>query len=403
MKIKPPKITLKKLLSKRFILGVIIVDILIILVIIGTYSLANRPNNNVAVGTADDFVKIIECFNLADVDKQKCLDAFIKSYASSTKKSIKEILTDLESARLSNVTVEDNCHVVSHSIGRYTYTQNTNVGSAFEACDLTCNSGCYHGVMERLFFSDQDIEEGTMHLSYEDMAVKIPGICDKSKFDNPTHFVLFQCYHGLGHAVEYFSDYDLDQSLRVCDLVEYDFDQLACYGGVFMENITAFNRAKRDLKMDDPHYPCNRVEDKYKSECYGLQTSIMLEQGLSHKEMAEECRKAGDFTARCFDSYGRDLSNLVRSNQTPLLVKACEVYASEYERNCITTAVYVLIDSAADGRFSYPFCEALTQESNKQLCFNAASSYMETSFYKNQYEIEMDCKQYATEDSRCER
>lgn len=400
MKLKLPKITKQKLLSKRFILGVIIVDSLLILSIIGAYSLANRAVNTVV--SDGDLSKITECFPLSDLERQRCLDKFIEEYANTTQKNTKSILADLEAIRSESPTMEAECHVVSHSIGRYTYSKYPNVGEAFEACDLTCNSGCYHGIMERMFFNDEDLEEGTQHLSYEQMAGKAPHICDRERFDNPSNFVIFQCYHGLGHALNYFSRYDLDQALKVCDLVESDYDKYSCYGGVFMENVTAFEKGKRDLKLGDPHYPCNRVADKYKSECYGMQTSVMLEYGLTNKQMADECRKAGDNTWRCFESYGRDLSNLARADRMPELVLACEVYANGYEENCIRTAAYVLIDSTSDGRYAYAFCDALTQASNQNICYASTSRYLENSFLRTPQEILQDCREHSVNDARCE-
>lgn len=370
-----------------------------ILSIIGAYSLANRENQ--PAGNTTDLAKILDCIPLSDAERQKCLDKFVGDYADTTNKSTKQILSDLETLRNQNSAVESECHVISHSIGRYTYTKYNNVGDAFEACDLTCNSGCYHGIMERMFFSDGDLEEGTQHLSYEKLAEKAPHICDRSRFDNPTEFVIFQCYHGLGHAINYFSRYDLDQALRVCDLIDREYDRYACYGGVFMENVTAFERSKRDIKYDDYHYPCNKVEDKYKYECYGMQTSIMYELGLTQRQMAAECKKAGEFAGKCFESYGRDLSNLVLAGRTSELVVDCEVYADGYEYNCISTAVYVLIDSTTNGRYAYQFCDALTQEENKGICYSAASRYLENSFYRTPGEIAQQCKEYSADDARC--
>src|SRR6185369_3372773 len=83
----------------------------------------------------------------------------------------------------------------------------------------------------------------------------------------------FQCLHGLGHAIEYATGYELKPSLTLCDALPTDWDKSSCWGGVFMENIVGAGDAQRDLSPTDYHYPCDTVGDQYKDQCYLIQTS----------------------------------------------------------------------------------------------------------------------------------
>lgn len=342
-------------------------------------------------GSGGKLAQIQNCYSDQN-GVQKCMDKFMDEYMSS--KTTRETLADLEVARSENTEIENNCHPIAHAIGRNTYKAKGNIGDAFEACDQTCHSGCYHGVMERLFYGDTQTDE-TKHLTYEDMKEKIPGICSKDKFANPTNAVIFQCLHGVGHAILFSLDYDLEDSLRSCDLFETQYEKSSCYGGVIMENVTAFDKKKRDIKQNEPLYPCSKLDDKYKNDCYMMQTSIMYEQGLSDEQISKECLKTNGFDSKCFISLGRDLSNSVRINDIPRVVKACEELSSSHSRDCLDGAIYALIDNTWDPRYAYKLCNSLKYYNNIVNCYNDSNKYLGWSYAKSEGDIKAYCSQYA--------
>lgn len=363
---------------------------------VNTNKINANPSNT--QGSGEEIAKVMDCFNNPD-EQQKCLDTFIENYFGS--KTTKEVLADLERARLTSSSIENSCHPIAHAIGRATYKKIGNVGDAFESCDQSCHSGCYHGVMERLFYDDEEIATKT-HLTYSDMEDKIPGICNADKFKNPTNAVIFQCLHGVGHAILYSLDYNLTESLKSCDLLETQYEKSSCYGGVVMENITAFDKKKRWMKPEDPLYPCNILEDKFKSDCYTMQTSIMFEYGMTIPDIAANCNKTEGYESQCFVSLGRDLSNYVRSGSIEYVRNACEDLSPGREMDCITGSMYALIDNTWDGRFAYQFCNSLQNEGYKNECYKNSNSYLQWSYAKTKTDVEDNCKQYAgSELNRC--
>lgn len=351
------------------------------------------------------FSKVVECIGTG-TNEHKCLDEFIQKQAS--KYDTKGLLHQLELARSQNSNVENSCHPVAHAIGRYSYTKYGNVGDAFQQCDYTCHSGCYHGVMERLFFDDShetDTNDPSQleHLTYEDFVEKIPNVCAPEKLGaNPTQSLIFQCLHGVGHAVLYSINYDLKEGLKVCDLFKSDYDRRSCYGGAIMENVTAFDKNKRWIKQGDPHYPCNVLDAKYKDDCYMMQTSVMYELGYTDAQVAQFCNEAGVHKNSCFTSIGRDLSNEVRTNNAQRVLNTCQFANIDdyYAYYCIAGTVYALMDNTWDASYALPFCTQLN-EINIQPCFNLSLWYLKSNYLSNVGGLRSQCEKFVPGNELC--
>lgn len=339
-----------------------------------------------------DLSEALKCLSKID-GKERCLDEFMKNFFVN--RDTKTVLAEIERARLNNSEIETNCHPITHSVGRVTYEKIGNIGDSFDACDQSCHSGCYHGVMERLFFSDKEISENYTHLTFSDMEKRIPGICGIDKFHNPNSAVIFQCLHGVGHAILYTLNYNLEEALGSCDLLESDYEKSSCYGGVIMENITAFDKSKRDLKQTDPNYPCNKLEAIYKYDCYMMQTSIMFEYGLSISQIINQCQQVGVYAPTCFVSLGRDLSNYVRSGDVELVRNSCEKETPVYKSECFNGAIFALIDNTWNGKFAYKLCKSIESDGLKNKCFVNANQYLRNTYNMSEKEIVSGCEEFA--------
>ena len=320
-----------------------------------------------------------------------CMDSAAESLLQA--KSAKELLAQLDELGKKNGEVLLQCHPITHSIGRMLYKklsgEKKNIGDAFQQCDHTCHSGCFHGAMERVFFSDDSI--GAPHVTSDALREKVPTVCEN--FDYGVHGnIRFQCLHGLGHAVLFFADYNLTESLKICDLLSSQWDQTSCYGGTFMENVHAINKSKRYL-TDSPHFPCNAVEENYKGACYIMQTTRMLELGLSYEGVAKECESAGDYRNMCMQSLGRDASNDARTNKSTAV---CTSLSTEADRQyCITGLVYALSDNSWDGRYAFPYCDSLLY-SYIEFCYKTTVSYLLNSLYISKATIINSCKAHSS-------
>jgi hypothetical protein len=332
------------------------------------------------------FASIKSCFGLEWQDQTACLDEFNSLYGQD--KSIKAILGELEADRHSDKEIENMCHQITHSVGRFALLKHGTVGDAFEACDFTCSSGCLHGVVERLFFSGTN--SGKQHVGLKDIQTIVPQLCAPTDFKQPTPQIIYQCAHGVGHALLFSLDYNLQDSLAACDLFD-QMRQISCYTGVFMENITAHDQTKRQLKPSDSHYPCNSVAEKYRDGCYFMQTSAMQVMGKSPLQIAAECKNAGNYRLTCFRSLGRDESNNYLIGQTKQVVVTCESQSGDDLQSCVSGVALALIDYQRDASLSYQFCNQLR---SPDMCYRVVNEYLLYSFGKTKLEITQYCNEF---------
>ena len=336
---------------------------------------------------AQGISNIFQCGNDAN-----CMDTAAGTLLQT--RNTRELLAELDELGKQDTQVLVQCHPIVHAIGRMSYKLSGNVGDAFQLCDHTCHSGCFHGIMERIFVPDQPLAEGvtTIHIPPEVVREKVPTICEEFGIGLEGN-TRFQCLHGLGHAVMFFLNYDLIVALDTCDALSSRWDQRSCYGGVFMENVVAVDKDKRYLS-DEPHYPCNVIEDKYITDCYGFQTSRMLELGLSYEQIGEECEEAGNYRNTCLVSLGRDASNDARAD--PKSANICTSLVTKGDtRQCMKGLVYALADNSLDGRYAYPYCDNLGDD-HTTYCYQTTISYLLNSLYIPQTTVTESCERYST-------
>ncbi len=334
-----------------------------------------------------------QCLAKADQSGQ-CLNEIFREFVKTY--TIADALLLIRHYEAIDTELRLSCHPVVHAIGRETFRLTGTVQDSFAACDQTCHSGCYHGAMERFLRGDAT-DDDAGHISPEELKAKAASACDSNQ---PTRF-RFQCLHGLGHALLFFSDYRLEEALSACDALGNSWSRSSCYGGLFMENVFSATPEKRDLHLTDYHYPCSKLDSKYQGDCYMMQTTRMTEMGLPTQRLFEECRTAGEYQYTCMQSIGRDLSNDARIKDPRLTSERCEIGQGEERRACIRGVVYALIDNTWDGRYALPFCDAFTRGEDASYCFTASIGYLRGTFEKSAGEIVLDCNAHLREPQTC--
>jgi hypothetical protein len=332
---------------------------------------------------------------LGRADGAECLDQLFREILKTH--STIQVLELIQRFEKEDPEIVRDCHPVVHAVGRETFRLKGNIHDAFSACDQTCHSGCYHGSVERFLRGEEIYAQANRHPTQAELRQKAATACDPKL----PRRLRFQCLHGLGHALLYFSRYQLVASLQVCDALPGDWSRESCYGGVFMENVFNSTPETRDLSPTDFHYPCDKLNDKYRGECYGMQTSRMVEMGLSTEETFRECAKAGAHGAQCSLSIGRDLSNQVRLGDAASAARKCELAQGDDRQACVRGVVYALIDNTWDGRYALPFCAALIQEIDQNRCWQESFQYMKYTFEKSADEIGKECGRLAALSRRC--
>ena len=336
---------------------------------------------------------IKDCLN--SVRSAECLDGLFRE-ALKTHSTL-EVLQLIDRFEEQDAELRRDCHVVVHAVGRETFRLKGTIHDSFAACDQTCQSGCYHGSVERFIRGDSLYTQAYQHPSQRELKQKAAAACDP----NIALTLRFQCLHGLGHAILFFADYELNPSLAICDVLPDEWSQSSCYGGVFMENVFNTTNEKKNFDATDYHYPCNHLAEKYRSECYMMQTSRMTEMGLNTEGLLAECAKAGAFVTPCAQSIGRDLSNVARLGEPRSAAAGCELAQGQVRLACMRGVIYALIDNTWDGRYALAFCAAFGSDADNESCLKESVQYLRTVFDKSSEDINKDCTRYAANSRRC--
>ncbi len=249
-------------------------------------------------------------------------------------RSTKEAFDELKTTYNTNTFVQSSCHQLTHIIGRAAAERYGDVPTAFGQGDSFCWSGHYHGVMEFV----------AAKIGLENLTKELPNICKSIAEKDTYSFDHYNCVHGLGHGVMGVNSNELFVALESCNALTDWWERESCYGGVFMENVMVdFNNetTTKYLKPEDPMYPCNAVEEKYKQQCYLMQTSYALKvQGYNFKTVFGLCDATEEkFRDTCYQSLGRDasgntVSNLQGTKERCLLGKDYRA-----QSNCVIGAV----------------------------------------------------------------
>lgn len=332
---------------------------------------------------------------LAGTKSAECLDQLFRS--ALKQHSTVDVLKQIQGFEAADTELRRDCHPVVHAVGRETFLLKGTIHDSFSACDQTCHSGCYHGAVERFLRGDALYGQTDRHPNQNELKQKAAAACDPK---TPLRF-RYQCLHGLGHAVMYFATYNLTNSLEICDALEDGWSRSSCYGGVFMENVSNAINEKKNFSPTDYHAPCNRLDSKYRNDCYIMQTSRMSEMGLSAEGVLQECAKAGEFADSCALSLGRDLSNESRVGQRQAVARKCEMASGTSRQACVRGVIFALIDNTWDGRYALPFCHALTSALDQDYCYKESQQYIAGYFQEPAGDFNQQCTRYVPESQRC--
>lgn len=306
------------------------------------------------------------CRSVPYSEKLGCYDKFYRTIVLND--SVAAAFKDIRTRYDTDPFFKSECHQLTHVIGRTAAQKFGRVEEAFVNGDAFCWSGYYHGVMEGI---SQIKGLPNFKETINDICKNIPG---KESFS----FDYYNCVHGLGHGVMTLSYNNLFSSLALCDGLTGGWEQSSCWSGAFMENVIADGRDHKTtyLKPEDPLYPCNAVENRYKNTCYLMQTSYMLRvSGGNFSKVFELCRTVGDtYINTCYQSLGRDASGQSISDKGRTRATCLLGQDFREQSNCVIGAVKDFISYFHSDKEAYALCDSLSNEL-KDVCHPTVLSY----------------------------
>jgi cytochrome c553 len=286
---------------------------------------------------------------ISGCEKHATPDCFRQAFANvAYREGPKKALNLLAKDDVSVPGVHADCHQIAHAVGHGGLAHyKGNAAKALSQGAMTCNSGYYHGVIERAFAGVP-----------RERVIRIARRLCTGHAVTKEEFLLYQCVHGLGHGLMIYSGLDLPWSLKVCDRLQTDFDRVSCTGGVFMQNLMPGMGTSRYLRKNDPIYPCNAVSERHKVYCYLMVTSRILSlDGYNWRKTAEWCRRSErGWVTTCFESYGRDASGTAQYDPRRT-IRLC-LFAGRNAGDCIYGAARDWGNNYAGGPEASRLCAA---------------------------------------------
>ncbi len=254
------------------------------------------------------------------------------------------------------------CHALVHDIGRESYGKYEDFGEAMKYQDEICNSGYLHGIIEARFSESEDV--------FADMET----MCD----EYPTNSTLsWQCYHGLGHGVMYYTANDLPRSLEMCDAFASNFARATCSNGLFMENFSADQKLHLSEYLDenDPLYPCAEQVKAHKENCYLYAPTYFLSLNEGDYTGALELCNGAEEPLRQACARGVGAQTLKENINDPKLVEAaCESGSPEQVEPCVNGMTSLYISHHGSPEPARELCGQL-EETNQQACRGAIEAH----------------------------
>lgn len=262
-------------------------------------------------------------------ESYSCWDKYFTSILE--KKGGKAALAELMRLSAQDGWVLANCHPLAHQIGNAALVFYGTVKKAINAGDGSCWSGYIHGVYEKylVHFKDSQLPE------------VLRTTCQRNPKD-PYAFDYYNCLHGMGHGLVARFGNDLFKGLPYCAVFKEEWERTNCATGAFMQNIVVDRTMHQSIRLDpkDPMYPCDAVEDMWKTACYLGQTSYVLRQvGYDYGKAFALCDKIETkYISTCYVSMGRDISGNSH-REASKVVELCSLGNPDYQESCYVGAV----------------------------------------------------------------
>lgn len=253
------------------------------------------------------------------------------------------------------------CHDLVHELGHEAYETYGDFGQAMQYQDDLCNSGYLHGIIESHFKKSQNIFT-TMQTVCDDYSEK--------------SFIGWQCFHGVGHGLMYFTENDLPKSLTLCESYTNMEKRMTCSNGVFMENFNVDQKVhvSKYVKASDPLYPCRKQKNVYKPDCYLYAPTYYLSMHKNHyTEALTLCKTAEkDFQLVCIGGVG---SQAMKEHiASPKFVESLCIQGSRDETTaCIAGMVGLSINHFGGLTEAKALCGKLEKD-NQNLCQKTIAS-----------------------------
>jgi hypothetical protein len=273
-------------------------------------------------------------------------------------KTPRDAMLELREMGKQNPVLLRSCHDLAHEIGHESFVKYSDFAKAVEFRDEFCNSGYLHGVIESHFKSSADI-----YLTMKSTCAEYP----------VGKFLSWECYHGIGHGLMYYSNNNLPESIRLCSTYDDEFVRNSCINGVFMENFNADQQLHYSQYVDskDIFSTCRNLENGNKHNCYTYAPVYYMRSNAdNYMSIFDFCKNAENgYATTCRIGAGSQLmKNMI---DEPMKVEElCE--QSDYLNNCISGMMYQYVAYYGNLESAREICGKFRPK-NQGICLTAVN------------------------------
>lgn len=302
-------------------------------------------------------------------------------------------------------------HLLGHVVGDVLYKQQGLDG--IKICTDDFRNACSHSIVVGLLL---DKGEGALP--------QISQACRQAPGGSGAYTM---CYHGLGHGILAYTDYELPKAVELCQKTgtnEYGFQEASqCAGGTIMEIISGGDHDKKTwgakrtkyLKADDPFYPCSAtfMPKDSKNICYTYLTPYLWEAvGANLGNPTNEdfvksfalCDKIpyGEYKNICFGGFGKEFVGLAKArdirnienlsdDEMMKIYNWCNLANNkEGIRECLSNALSSIYWGGENDRSTaIRFCNIITDSTSQSSCFQnligQVSHYIQDPNYRKSF------------------
>ncbi|MEX2008005.1 MAG: hypothetical protein WD850_00700 [Candidatus Spechtbacterales bacterium] len=282
-------------------------------------------------------------------------------------------------------------HLLGHVVGDILYKQKGLEG--INVCTHDFRNACSHSIVVGLF---NEFGEGAL----DDIAAA----CRQAPGGKGAYTM---CFHGLGHGVLAFVEYEMPDAIALCEktgtALYQNREYIECVGGTVMEMMAGVHdpelwreKSKKYFRQDDPLYPCTSdfMPDEARETCYMYLTPHLLEYvggnpehftTANFRDAFALCDKADQrrLQLACKASFGKEFIGLIKNRDIRDVANLSEEEARTMYEWCLLAGdragSAACIDSAMaslywggenDRSGAVRFCGVVDDGEFQTICFN---------------------------------
>lgn len=236
-------------------------------------------------------------------------------------------------------------HHVAHHIGHHAAMALGLTAEVYSLCSADFNYGCQHGLLQYALGEGRGGVDAAASICRGVEADPSASTKDKA-----------YCYHGLGHGVMGHTQFDLIQSLEICDRLSSSLAIQGCWQGAFMENVNQAqtgNAQKGLFANSDVLAPCNVVAEKYRHECFINHAGILIQRNQKNIGRATQACLAAPSAhiVACLESIGLMATNpewqssLLKPEEQRSFIENAWAFCRKFPAGRETTCVFAAVDN----------------------------------------------------------